>query len=282
MNRIKVLFCFFVLLLSVTIFQSNVTYAEENKRLNIITKENKVLFKLNNLKPGDWATRDLIVQNRSDSDFTYTTDAIFISGSEELYNEFILEISDGAEVLFKGNLRDFEKLSPRFLKAKYEEELIFRVDFPNHLGNEFQGKAFEVQFRFYINDAPPNPDPEDPNPEPENPTNPDPEDPNPGDPNDNENPDPDPEDPETPDSPDESGNPPVPGDSDSDDPKNPDQGEGGPQRPIPSDRIDAPPTDGEILPATATNMFNYILAGVLLIASGIVLLLIAKRRRQLV
>ncbi|MGG0716561.1 hypothetical protein ABE096_03025 [Robertmurraya massiliosenegalensis] len=211
-----------------------ITSAEELSGLNIVTNESKIIFKLDNLKPGDIAKRELTVQNRSKEDFTYTSDSTFTGGSEELYNEFTLEIADSSKTLFSGKMKDFDRLDPRYLKSLHEEALLFSVEFPSHLGNEFQGKGFEVQIRFFAEGQTDNP--QEPN---------------------------EPQEPETPANPNE----PV-------DPNDPE-----PQRPIPSDDLDSAPTDGQILPDTATNIFNYLVWGVVFIALGLIILKALKNRR---
>lgn len=254
---------------------SSSVYANGSPQLKMLTiSPDTVLFALDNLKPGDSAERKLTVQNKGNKDFTYVGDAKFTGGSEMLFNEFLLEISDSNGVLYSNLMKDFTELPPRLLRAGNEEDLIYKVEFPRDLGNTFQGLAFEVQFRFYVKDTTPgnpDPDPEDP----ETPGNPDPDPEDPGNPG---NPDPDPEDPDNPVNPDPSEEDP---DGSEEDPAagDTDENAAGPQRPISPDQIDKPPTDGEILPATATNLFNYILAGMILVAVGFVLLFIMKNRR---
>lgn len=277
MRKNKLLLCLLCLIL-ISFNGTSSAYANDSPQLNIETiSPDKVLFALNNLKPGDTAQRKLTVQNKGNKDFTYLSDAKFTGGSEELFNEFLLDISDSNGILYTGLMKDFTELSPRLLKAGNEEDLIFRVEFPWELGNEFQGEGFGVQFRFYVKDTTPgnpDPDPEDPE-DPENPGNPDPD---PEDPENPGNPDPDPEDPDNPvdpdpteEDPDDSGEDPAAGDTD--------ENTAGPQRPISPDRMDKPPTDGEILPATATNLFNYIVGGMVLVIVGFVLLFIMRNRR---
>lgn len=226
----KLLFVSFALIM-MSMWNPVITDAEESSALNIVTNENKIIFKLDNLKPGDIAKRELAVQNRSKDDFTYRSDSKFIGGSEELYHEFILEIADSSKTLFSGKMKDFEGLDPRYLKALHEETLLFAVEFPSHLGNEFQGKGFEVQIRFFAEGQTESPqEPNEPN-EPETPANPN-------------------------------------------EPIDPEQ-----QRPIPSDDLGSTPTDGQILPDTATNIFNYLVWGVVFIALGFIMLKALNNRK---
>lgn len=314
----KLLFTFIVLLIA-AIGNPLSTLANSNPALYIATDNNKVLFFLTNLKPGDYATRKLTIQNRGEEDFTYISDAKFKGGSEELYNEFLLEVSDSKGLLYSGKMKDFNGFPPRMLKSLHEEDLNFSVEFPGNLGNEFQGKGFEVQIRFYIEELLDNPEsgnpdskPEEPG-IPENPGNPDsnPEEPgtpkNPGDPDSNpvepempempenpgnpSNPDSNPEDPETPidsnnpnpEDPDNSETPSVPEVSNPQDPGSPDGNDTPkPQRPITPEALGSNPLEGQILPATATNIFNYIALGIILTAAGAITLKILERRRLLV
>jgi LPXTG-motif cell wall-anchored protein len=151
-----------------TFFQSTGVQAQTNNPLLIDTNPGGYLFNLSNMKPGDWVTRKLTIQNRGTENFKYNTQAIFKGGSEKLYNEFLLKIWDSNGILHTGKLKDFKGLSSRQLISKHQEDLMFEVEFPYELGNEFQGLAFEVEFKFIIEGY----NPEDPeNPEnPENPT----------------------------------------------------------------------------------------------------------------
>jgi hypothetical protein len=204
--------------------QSTSIQAQSNNSLNIDTSPSGFLFNLTNMKPGDWATRKLTIQNRGTEGFNYNTQVRFNGGSQKLYNEFLLKVWNSNGVLHTGKLKDFKGLSSRYLKAKHQEDLMFEVNFPYELGNEFQGLGFEVEFEFIIEGY----NPEDPE---------------------------DPEDPEYP-----------------TDPKNPeDPGDDGtilPERPIDNDDLNTPPVQGQILPETATNIYNYLFIGFFLVLIG--------------
>ncbi|MEH7572492.1 LPXTG cell wall anchor domain-containing protein, partial [Cytobacillus firmus] len=94
-------------------------------------------------------------------------------------------------------------------------------------------------------------------------------------------PDPDPDNPTDPSDPitdpDQPTNPSNPDPSDPED-------DGGdpilPQRPIPAEELDNPPVDGQILPSTATNLYNNLLLGILLVISGGGLFIRQKRKRK--
>lgn len=243
----------------------NLVIAETNP-FDIGTEYDKLLFNLKNMKPGDQVSKVLTVQNRGSRDFTYNTEAKFIGGYKPLYDEFLLTIWDSKNVIFNGKLANFQKLEPRFLRTKHQEDLKFRVIFPFELGNEFQGKSFEYEIRFIVEGVEPKPDP-DPNPNP---------DPNPV-PNPNPNPGPD----SVPTAPTQPSEPGI----NSEDPTEPDNpietNEGGPlkpERPISPEDLDKGPTEGQILPSTATNTYNLLLSGVVLLALGSILLYFRYRK----
>ncbi|MGA4721680.1 LPXTG cell wall anchor domain-containing protein [Fictibacillus nanhaiensis] len=213
------------------LIQSTLVHAQTNESLNIDTSPSSFLFNLTNMKPGDWATRKLTIQNRGAEDFKYNTQAIFKDGSKELYNEFLLKVWDSKGVLHTGKLKDFKGLPARYLNSEHQEDLMFEVKFPYELGNEFQGLAFDVEFKFIV---------EDKVTEPNEPSNPDD-----GGPINN-----------------------LPGDDDSI----------SPERPIPSDGLNSPPVEGQILPETSTNTFNYLFSGILFLLLGATTLY--KQRRK--
>lgn len=119
---------------------------EQEITINILPED--VLFDVPNMKPGDWAPRTIVIQNNGDMEFEYVTTLRNDSESEKLFNELVLEVSDGEQELYNGKLAEFDTLSPRFLDSSSEEELDFTVRFPDHLGNEFQGLAAQFSLIF--------------------------------------------------------------------------------------------------------------------------------------
>ncbi|WP_067727082.1 TasA family protein [Oceanobacillus damuensis] len=111
--------------------------AEGEITIEILPEE--VLFNIDNMKPGDWAPRSVVIQNNGSLDFAYDVSAKPSGDTLKLYNELLLEIKDSEGVLFNGTLKDFQALSPRILKSSNEETLDFTIRFPEHLGNDFQG-----------------------------------------------------------------------------------------------------------------------------------------------
>ncbi|WP_078378991.1 TasA family protein [Sutcliffiella halmapala] len=128
---------------------SAVASTETTKEIDIMTTPESILFDVTNMKPGDWAERTLVITNKGKKDISYLTSAKLTSGSKKLYNELSLSISDKDGEIFNGKLAGFNKLAPREIKTSAQEELIFTVTFPPELGNDFQGLASEVEFKFY-------------------------------------------------------------------------------------------------------------------------------------
>lgn len=124
--------------------------SEDVMEIDIITTPEKVLFDVENMKPGDWAERVLEISNGGKEDFNYIISSKLKSGDKKLYNELKLTItSEDDKELFNGTLGQFNKLDPREIKTTDKEKLTFQVNFPAELGNEFQGLTCEVEFKIY-------------------------------------------------------------------------------------------------------------------------------------
>ncbi|MBH0173629.1 LPXTG cell wall anchor domain-containing protein [Fictibacillus sp. 23RED33] len=172
--------------------------------IKIDTLPEAVLFDIENFKPGDWAPRDLTIQNNGNQDFSYNMRAQMKSGSEKLYNQLLLKVEDQTNLLFEGKLKDFKGLNPRPLARFTEEHLKVTVEFPYESGNEFQGLQTVAEFIIYAEGQTTPPDPPDDGDPPDPPDDGDPPDP----PGDGDPPDP-PDDGDPPDPPDD-GDPPNP------------------------------------------------------------------------
>lgn len=105
------------------------------------------LFDINNMKPGDWAPRTLIVENSGAKDFVYHMQ-VQNKGEKKLFNELLLEIKLGEKELYQGKLAAFKALLPRELASGSKENLDITIRFPEHLGNDFQG--LQAAFVFYF------------------------------------------------------------------------------------------------------------------------------------
>jgi hypothetical protein len=128
----------------------NINAAENVKEIDIVTSPHKVFFDISNGKPGDTFTKVLKIKNNGTRDFKYLFSNRFLTGSEKIYNELMLTVSDKSGELYNGNLKDYKKLDSRNLKSKTDEELTLSIYFPYKLGNEFQNLNSEFEFKFYV------------------------------------------------------------------------------------------------------------------------------------
>lgn len=126
--------------------------SDTSKEIDIATKSADYLFNIDNMKPGDWASRTLTIQNNGNRDFHYTVKARRVSGADKLYNQLKLQVSDSNGVLYNGGLSGLKSFDPRFLASFDEEKLEVTVRFPEESGNEFQGLAVEIALDFAVED----------------------------------------------------------------------------------------------------------------------------------
>jgi LPXTG-motif cell wall-anchored protein len=153
MNKKKRWIVIFSLLTLIYFSAVNLALAAPNNTIpevDIATTPTKVLFDVSNMKPGDWADRTIKISNKGKQGFKYTMSADLKSGSKKLYNELMIKVSDSKNELFYGKVSDFKGLDPRELANSAEEDLNFTIEFPAHLGNDFQGLETEVEFKFYV------------------------------------------------------------------------------------------------------------------------------------
>ncbi|CAM3913122.1 TasA family protein [Mesobacillus zeae] len=139
-----------LLLFAVTLSTGQTTAAPDTQEIDISATPDKVLFDLSNIKPGDWAERSITLQNSGRQDFKYITSAKLTSGSEKLYQNLVLKVYGPQGELFAGTLDDFKKLEPRLIKSSEKENLVFKLEMPEELGNDYQGLGCKVQIRFYV------------------------------------------------------------------------------------------------------------------------------------
>ncbi|CAM3895272.1 LPXTG cell wall anchor domain-containing protein [Mesobacillus thioparans] len=154
----KLLTVFIAGIFIVTVFFYEIAvYAEENE-INIHVIENGFIFNVDDLKPGDWMPRDLVIKNDGKQDFKYTAQVGEKNSYKGLFEELELLVKKDTNVLFDGKLKDFKGLNPRVLPKGSQENLFFQVTMPYELGNEFQGSAAEAEIIFYaeaITNTPP-------------------------------------------------------------------------------------------------------------------------------
>lgn len=152
MDKLKKILISLIILIyaSILLFPLSSVLAAENSdnEIDIEISPNEFLFQIENMKPGDWAPRALVIRNKGQKEFSYLTTLKNDGGSEKLFNELLLEISDSKQELYNGKLADFNELAKRKLAPESEEELNFTVRFPESLGNEFQGLDTRFSFIF--------------------------------------------------------------------------------------------------------------------------------------
>jgi LPXTG-motif cell wall-anchored protein len=212
----------------------------------IIHPSNKFLFKIDNMKPGDWAERTLSIENAGNESIDYSLRVVNKSSHNKLFNELELEVlTEKSESLFNDKLRNFKGLLPKHLLKSDSDTLNFMVKMPYELGNEYQGTSahFEIIIIAELDD---NTTPDD-------------------------------------DSKEDDGTPEHP---DSDDPNTDDSDQPGKITPDPTQvnpdvNGSASPvsSQGPKLPNTATNLFNILFLGIGCLITGIMILLI-KRNLQ--
>ncbi|MBN3553969.1 LPXTG cell wall anchor domain-containing protein [Fictibacillus nanhaiensis] len=146
-NRFKFLIMYCCVLLTAVVFVplGHTGANSSSKEIEINTLPKDVIFAINNFKPGDWATRVLAIQNNGNQDFSYSLKAQKKSGSNKLYNQFVVKVEDQSEIIYRGSLKEFTGLKPRSLKSGLEEKLTVTVEFPYESSNEFQGFETEVE-----------------------------------------------------------------------------------------------------------------------------------------
>jgi len=99
----------------------------------------QMLFHIENMKPGDWATETYTVSNKHREKAHYVLAGRFSGGSEKLYHQLQLTVNQGKDTLFQGKLPDFHDFDINTFDPGEDEQFQFRLDFPYESGNEFQG-----------------------------------------------------------------------------------------------------------------------------------------------
>ncbi|MCM3717672.1 LPXTG cell wall anchor domain-containing protein [Fictibacillus phosphorivorans] len=157
--KFKLILIYSCLILIVAVFIpiGNTGADSSTPEIKIDTFPDSVLFDIKDFKPGDWAPRELTIQNNGNKDFSYNIQSRMKTGSEKLFNQFQLKIEDASGRVYQGSLKDFKGINPRPLASFSEEKLIVTVEFPYISGNEFQGLETKVEFVVYAEgkDEPP-------------------------------------------------------------------------------------------------------------------------------
>jgi len=149
----------YVNLMSIALFSLLITFhigpakalAEEgqSREIDITLTPEKVLFDLDNLKPGDWSERKIVITNSGTMDAKYKVSARKKSGDDLFYQALELTILGPSGELYKGALSNFENLEGSTIATGKAEELTFTIKIPETLGNEYQGMTTEVEIIFY-------------------------------------------------------------------------------------------------------------------------------------
>ncbi|MGE6754812.1 hypothetical protein ACQKFO_15390 [Rossellomorea sp. NPDC071047] len=122
------------------------TYANEVDII-LIPNEN-FLFNISNMKPGDWAERELKIKNGGEKNFNYSIRVDNKQSDRKLFNELELKVFEGdkSNLIYDNQLKNFNGFKPKQLKKGATDSLFFRVEMPYELGNEFQQTSayFEI------------------------------------------------------------------------------------------------------------------------------------------
>ncbi|WP_071458510.1 LPXTG cell wall anchor domain-containing protein [Bacillus massilinigeriensis] len=142
--------CALLLLLAAVLSTGSTAATPDSQEIDISTDAGKVLFDLGNIKPGDWAERDITLMNTGRQDSTYITSVELESGSQKLYDNLVLKVYGKGGKVFEGTLGEFKKLNPRMVKSREAENLILKMEMPWELGNEYQGLGCNVAIKFNV------------------------------------------------------------------------------------------------------------------------------------
>lgn len=143
---------FIITLIGALILGPSQIYADDVS----ISLNEEFLFNVENLKPGDYMIRDLVVENDSDYDYYFHAEAEFTGGSEKLYNQFHLTVTDSTdEVIYEGSLDGFNGMESRFLEVDASEEFKFKATFPYESDNSFQGLSTQFNIKVWAEAEPP-------------------------------------------------------------------------------------------------------------------------------
>jgi hypothetical protein len=132
----------------------------EKKEVDIETDPTEYLFQLSNIKPGDYADREILLTNSGERNFSYFTEVEFESGSREILNSFLLKIKDDSgKVLYDGNLLNLmnNSFEMRYLPVGAKDKLLFTISFPdsgkvqNHLQNKMAKFTLSFIAEEYVN-----------------------------------------------------------------------------------------------------------------------------------
>jgi LPXTG-motif cell wall-anchored protein len=170
---------YLILLMLIIVFTAATQEVSANRMKIILHPAGKFLFNIENMKPGDWAERTLLIKNAGSDAIDYYLRVLNKSKNNKLFNELDLQVylKDKNTLIFDDKLRKFEGFIPKHLVKSEIDNLLFIVKMPYELGNEFQGTSAHFELRISakadddneLPDPPDNGDNPDPDPIPENP-----------------------------------------------------------------------------------------------------------------
>jgi LPXTG-motif cell wall-anchored protein len=127
------------------------TNAKENEdkiEISLFLPSND-MFDVKNMRPGYGITKTLIIQNSGNVNYDYYMDAHKQSGSDKLFNQLLLSVTtENGELIFKGKLSKFQNIGLRHLDKSRKEKLIFQIELPPEIGNEYQALQTKVIYFF--------------------------------------------------------------------------------------------------------------------------------------
>lgn len=141
----------FIIILIILGIPSNVFANTSQQQIDLSVNPGGIFFDISNSKPGDKVERKITLLNKGQDSFAYLLSNRFLNGSDLFYNSLLLKITDGENnVLYNSKLKDFNELEARTLNKGQSEDLLFLIQVPSELGNEYQGLSTEFQFKFYV------------------------------------------------------------------------------------------------------------------------------------
>ncbi|MDQ0158071.1 LPXTG cell wall anchor domain-containing protein [Alkalibacillus salilacus] len=139
------LFVTFIILLMLSI-QPIVSQADDDL---FSVSPDDVIFEVDQLKPGDYMTETVRVENHHEAPLVVTGDAKYLHGSNYIYEQLDLTVkNDQQKVIYQGSLANFIESEMVTLDVEDEEELLFHVEFPMESDNSYQGLNVGVQLSF--------------------------------------------------------------------------------------------------------------------------------------
>ncbi|MBY0122945.1 M73 family metallopeptidase [Bacillus sp. S/N-304-OC-R1] len=137
-----------IIIFSLLLGQNNISAAKKEIDINT-SNPSGYLFKVGNLKPGDWMPRDITILNEGTQDFRYMATLGKKKSVKGLLGELELIVKKDEKILYEGKLDKFKGFTPRELKIGSSEILFFQVTMPYDLGNAYQSAGAEVEILFF-------------------------------------------------------------------------------------------------------------------------------------